>query len=108
LDPKQGIHLDLKLTRVLPAIPVPADTKYVKRVSFKSGLISKFWARTCASAPLMVLPKGYDEHPDVHYPVVFHQGHSMEGSLCFVEQLPPAPPADRTPEPRSTTRRSRR
>jgi Putative esterase len=98
LDPKQGIHLDLKLTRILPPIPVPADTQYVKRVSFKSGLISKFWGQDMRFGAIVVLPKGYDEHPKVHYPVVFHQGHSMEGApFGFVEQLPPAPPADANP-----------
>ncbi|HMH27806.1 MAG TPA: alpha/beta hydrolase-fold protein [Steroidobacteraceae bacterium] len=98
LDPKHGIHLDLKLTRTLPAIPTPADTKYVKRVSFTSKLISKFWGQDMRFGAIVVLPKGYDEHPDVHYPVVFHQGHWMEGEpFGFVEELPPAPAADASP-----------
>jgi len=69
LDAEAGHSPGLKLTAgVLPAIPWPADTKYVKRVSFKSGLISKFWATDMRFGAIVVLPKGYDEHPNVTIP----------------------------------------
>ena len=24
---------------------------------------------------VVLLPKGYDEHPDAHYPVIYEEGH---------------------------------
>jgi hypothetical protein len=70
-----NLHLHLTLSRVIPPIAVPADTKFVKRFSFRSELVSRFWGADMEFGAIVVLPKGYDEHPDAHYPVVFHMGH---------------------------------
>ncbi len=95
IDPARGVALNLKLTRVIPPIPIPPDTKYVKRVRFKSELISRFWGRDMDFGAIVVLPKGYDEHPEVRYPVVFQQGHWEEGIPAgYTEDLPDAPAAD--------------
>jgi hypothetical protein len=75
LDPATGYAVKLALTKVIPPIEVPADTEWVKRVKFESKLLSAFWGHPIYLGATVVLPKGYDSHPDVRYPVVYDQGH---------------------------------
>ena len=52
-------------------IPPVADfaaqqTKYVKYVRIRSERLSKFWGRDMHLAAWVLLPWGFDEHPDAH------------------------------------------
>ena len=75
LDPGAGYTVKIELTKVIPPVEVPADTEWVKRVKFESKLLSEFWGRPIHLGATVLLPKGYDAHPDVRYPVVYDQGH---------------------------------
>ncbi len=75
LDPASGYTVKLELTKVIPPIEVPADTEWVKRVKFESKLLSAFWGQPIYLGAAVLLPKGYEAHPDVRYPVVYDQGH---------------------------------
>ena len=83
LDPGRGFALEFALTKKIPPIPTPPDTEYVKRVRLKSERVSKFWGRDMFMEASVLLPKGYDEHPDVHYPVLYYQGHHFENPPFF-------------------------
>jgi Putative esterase len=97
LNPQKGMQLRLKLTRVLPPIESVPDSRYVKTVHVKSALISRFWGADMYFGATVVLPKDYDKHPDVHYPVVFQMGHFDEGApLQYSDEEPEAPAADAT------------
>jgi hypothetical protein len=74
-DPAAGLQGKLILTKVIPPIKIPADTKWVKRVKIKSELLTKFWGHPFYIGATVLLPKGYDEHPDVYYPVEYLQEH---------------------------------
>ena len=52
------------------------DTEWVKYLKIKSEKVSEFWGQDMYLGANVLLPKGYDEHPDVHYPVLYMQGHS--------------------------------
>jgi hypothetical protein len=75
LDSAAGYDIKLDLTKTIPPIEVPADTEWVKRIKFESKLLSAFWGHPIYLGATVVLPKGYDSHPDVRYPVVYVQGH---------------------------------
>ena len=75
LDPAAGYSVKLSLAKVIPPIVVPADTAWVKRVKIQSKLMTAFWGRPIYFGATVLLPKGYDEHPNVSYPVVYLQGH---------------------------------
>jgi hypothetical protein len=84
LDPKSGYHEKLLLSRVIPPIEMPADTAWVKRVKFQSKLLSQFWGRPIYIGATVLLPKGYNEHPDTFYPVIYLQGHfSLDAPFGF-------------------------
>ena len=79
LDPDAGYTVQLELTEVLPPVEVPRDTEWVRRIKFQSDLLTEFWGRPIYLGATLLLPKGYDENADQHYPVVYAQGHFSLG-----------------------------
>ncbi|MGZ4822567.1 MAG: alpha/beta hydrolase-fold protein, partial [Terriglobales bacterium] len=75
LDPAAGYDIKLEADRVIPPVEVPEDTTYVKRVKFESKLVSRFWGHPMYIGATVLLPKGYAEHPNQRYPVVYIQDH---------------------------------
>jgi len=77
----------LSLATVLPPIQVPADTKWIKHIKIQSALLTKFWGHPMYLGAVVLLPKGYDEHPDVSYPVDYEQDHfSLAPPYHFQEE----------------------
>ncbi len=84
LDPQAGYDVKLNLTRVIPPVEVPPDTAWVKRIKIQSTLLTAFWGHPFYLGATVLLPKGYDDHPEVHYPVLYLQGHfSLRPPLGF-------------------------
>jgi len=90
LDPAAGRPVRIALTRMIPPIEPPADTKYVKHIRFRSDILSKWWGHDIDLGAIVVLPEGFDEHPDAHYPVAYYQGHFPRTFNGFRE-TPPDP-----------------
>jgi hypothetical protein len=61
--------------KVIPPVQVPADTKWIKHVKIQSKLLTAFWGHPIYLGAVVLLPKDYDEHPDVRYPVDYEQDH---------------------------------
>lgn len=71
-----GAHkIQLSLENEIPAIEEPEDTKYIKHVKIQSELLSEFWGRPMYLGAHILLPSGFDEHPDVKYPLAIMHGH---------------------------------
>lgn len=86
----KGFDISLTLRDRIPEVVQPTDTKFLKYRKFRSELASKFWGRDMPVGVNVLLPKGYDEHPDARYPVVFHMGHFMEYTpFGFPREEPP-------------------
>jgi S-formylglutathione hydrolase FrmB len=79
---------DLVLDQVLPPIPPYEDTAYLKHVRIQSRLLSEFWGRPMFLGANVLLPKGYDEHPDVRFPVHYIQGHFPRGNVARFREDP--------------------
>ena len=65
----------LQLTNTIPPIKDPPDAKYVKHVRIRSELLSKFWGRDMHLGAHVLLPEGFDAHPEARYPLVINHGH---------------------------------
>ena len=65
----------IELDRVIPPIPEPATTKYVKHERIRSERLSKFWGRDMYLGAHVLLPEGFDDHPNARYPLVIYHGH---------------------------------
>ncbi len=93
LDPKAGYEVTVSLANVIPAIPPPVDTKWVKHVKIASTLLSKFWGQPVYLGATVLLPQGYDTHRAVRYPVIYEQGHfGLDPPLEFSPERTPLPP----------------
>lgn len=75
LDPSKGYTIKLSADRVVPPVEIPDDTPWVKHIKIKSDLLTEFWGHPIHIGAIVLLPKGYDTHPNVYYPVHYQQGH---------------------------------
>ena len=66
------------------------ETKYVKYFRMKSDLLTKFWGRDMELGAWVLLPHGFDEHPDARYPLVINHGH-FPSSMGNWRETPPDP-----------------
>ncbi len=80
----------LELDKVIPPLTEPADTKYVKHVRIKSDLLSKFWGRDMFLGAHVLLPEGFDTHPNARYPLIINHGH-FPSDLGNWRDTPPDP-----------------
>ena len=75
IDPAIASPIRITLKNTIPPIEPPADTRYVKHITFKSDILSKWWGRDINLGAIVVLPEGFDAHPDARYPIAYNQGH---------------------------------
>jgi len=86
LDPASGYHIKLTMNQIIPPIEVPEDTRWVKRIKIQSKLLTEFWGHPIYLGAVVLLPKDYENHTDVHYPVIYYQGHfSLRPPFRFSE-----------------------
>lgn len=74
-DPKQKKSIALTLNQTIGPIPAPEDTKYVKHIRIQSKLLTEFWGRPMYLGAHVLLPEGWDTHPNISYPLAIFHGH---------------------------------
>jgi hypothetical protein len=79
-DPRSSAPIRLVADKVIPAIQVPADNDNVKRIKIQSAILTKWWGVPMYLGATILLPKDYDKHPGVTYPVVYQHGHFSLGA----------------------------
>ena len=75
VDPAAGGSLALTLTETIAEIPDPPETPYIKHVRIRSDLLSEFWGTDMYLGAHVLLPHGFDEHPQARYPLAVFHGH---------------------------------
>ena len=75
IEPASDAVISILLDQEIPPIEPPADTKYVKHVRIRSELLSKFWGRPMYLGAHVLVPEGFEEHPEAHYPLIIFHGH---------------------------------
>jgi putative esterase len=102
-DPARPETVRLSLEKKIPAVEIPRDTPYVKRIRFQSPLLTKFWGKPMFVGATVLLPRDYEKEPGVFYPVNYEQGHfSLEAPGGFGETA--APPAGASAREREIAR----
>jgi putative esterase len=66
------------------------DSKWLKHIRIQSELLTKFWGRPTYIGAAVLLPDGWEEHPDAHYPVLIDEDH-YHRSLRGFRTIPPSP-----------------
>ncbi|MBX3279577.1 MAG: hypothetical protein KF868_16360 [Acidobacteria bacterium] len=75
LNPSRGGNISITLDREIPPIEPPKDTKYVRHIKIQSERLSRFWGRPMHLGAVVLLPEGFDEHPEARYPLMIFHGH---------------------------------
>ncbi len=85
-----GASIPVSLTEVIPPIPTPADTKYIRHIKIQSDVLTKFWGRPMFVSAVVLVPEGFDEHPDARFPLMIFHDHFVEDFDGF-RTTPPDP-----------------
>jgi hypothetical protein len=80
IDPASAAPIALVADKVIPPVQVPADTDMVKRIKIQSQVLTKWWGQPIFLGATILLPKDYDKHPGVLYPVNYIHGHFSLGA----------------------------
>ncbi len=88
IDPAKGGLVRITLDQKVPPIPDPPATKYVRHERIQSERLTKFWGRPMYLGAHVLLPQGFDEHPQARYPLVIFHGHYPETFGGFREEPP--------------------
>ena len=88
LDANTKSPIAITLDKIIPPIEPPKDTKYIKHIKIQSERLTKFWGRPMHLGAHVLLPEGFDSHPDARYPLVIFHGHFPADFGGFREQPP--------------------
>src|SRR4030095_13316770 len=88
--PGSAEPIRIVLDQQIPPIERPKDTKYVRHIRIHSTLLTEFWGRPMHLGAVVLLPKGFDEHPEARYPLMLNHGH-FEMKFDEFREEPPDP-----------------
>ena len=88
IDPRISETISIVMDKVIPPITLTKDTKYIKHIKLKSELLSKFWGTDIYLGAHVLLPEGFDQHPDAKYPLMIFHGHFPSDFGGFRETPP--------------------
>jgi hypothetical protein len=89
-DPGRDGTVRIVLDREIAPISPPRDTKYIRHERIQSERLTKFWGRPMHLGACVLLPEGFDEHPDARYPLVIFHGH-FPATIGGFRETPPDP-----------------
>jgi hypothetical protein len=64
-----GAPIAISMDQVIPPIVPEADTKYVRHIKVQSALLTKFWGRPVFLSAVVLVPEGFDDHPQARFPL---------------------------------------
>jgi hypothetical protein len=70
-----GAKLEIVMDQVMPEIKPVADSKYIRHIKIQSALLTKFWGRPVYLSAVVMVPWGFDEHPEARFPLVISEDH---------------------------------
>jgi hypothetical protein len=90
ISPERNDLISIRLDRQIPPIETPKDTKYIKHVRIQSTKLSDFWGRPMHLGACVLLPEGFESHPDARYPLIVFHGH-FPATFGGFRETPPDP-----------------
>ncbi|MDT0575923.1 alpha/beta hydrolase-fold protein [Croceicoccus sp. F390] len=74
-DPARTGDIAITLDQVNPAIAEPQDTEFVRHFKIRSESLSEFWGTDVFIRGHVLVPRGFDDHPEARYPLMIFHGH---------------------------------
>ena len=87
--------INIVIDQEIPPIKEAEETKYIKHVKIQSQLLSEFWGKPMYLGAHVLLPEGFDQHPNAKYPLMIYHGHFPSDFGGFRTD-PPDPNMDTT------------
>lgn len=78
----------IALTEEIPPIAPPTDTKYIRHIRIQSDVLTKFWGRPMYLAAIVLVPEGFDAHPDARFPLILFHDHFVSDFDNFRTEPP--------------------
>lgn len=75
IEEGQSANFSIVMDQIIPPIEEAEDTEWIKHIKMKSELLSEFWGRDMYLGAHVLLPKGFEEHPEANYPLMIFHGH---------------------------------
>jgi len=85
---KNGEPVKIVLDQEISPLPEPKDTKFVRHIRIQSDLLTKFWGRPMYLSAVVLVPWGFDEHPEARYPLMLFHDHFVDGIDDFRTEPP--------------------
>lgn len=89
-DPASSETLAISLDQEIAPIAPKKDTAFIKHITIQSKLLTKFWGRPMFLTAHVLLPAGFDSHPNAHYPLMVNHGHFPDDISDFRTDPPDA------------------
>jgi len=80
--------ISISLDQEIPPIPEAKDTKYIRHIKIQSELLTKFWGRPMFLSAVVLVPEGFDEHPQAHFPLIIFHDHFVSDFGDFRTEPP--------------------
>jgi hypothetical protein len=80
----------VSLDEVIPPIKSEPDTKYIRHLRIQSKLLTEFWGRPMYLSAVVLVPEGFDAHPQARFPLVIFHDHFVSSMSDFRETPPDA------------------
>jgi len=90
-------NINIVIDQVIESIEDPENTIYIRYEKIESKLLTNFWGRPMYLGAVILLPEGFDEHPETKYPLVVWHGHFNRNHYANFRETPPDPNIE--PEP---------
>ncbi|MEM7368323.1 MAG: hypothetical protein AAF587_06945 [Bacteroidota bacterium] len=88
LYPNRHSVIEISLDEEIAPIEPAKDTRYIKHIKIQSKLLTEFWGRPMYLGAHVLLPEGFDSHPNVKYPLAIMHGHFPHDFGGFREEAP--------------------
>jgi hypothetical protein len=90
IEPGMKEPIQIVMDQVIPPVKEPADTKYVKHIKIQSKMLTEFWGRPMYLGAHVLVPEGFDTHPNARYPLMIYHGHFPSDFGGFSTEPPAA------------------
>lgn len=91
-----GGSLELELDQEIAALPPVTDTRLLRHIELESPRLTRFWGRSVKLGARVLLPEGWDTHPQARYPLVIVHSHFARDMFGYRDSPadPALPPVD--------------
>ncbi|MGB5848725.1 MAG: hypothetical protein WBH40_09575, partial [Ignavibacteriaceae bacterium] len=90
INPSAEQIINILLDKEIPPMNKQVDTKYLKYINIQSKMLSEWWGRPVYIGAKVLLPWGFEDHPDAKYPIVMFHGH-FSAEFFGWRETPPDP-----------------